>query len=455
MTAQVTTFDHRDAGTARESWRGAPQWQAMPALAPDWLAEHDLVLVVAAHPDDETLGAGGLLARAAADGVRTEVVVLTAGERSHPDSPTHSPERLARLRREELHAAVRALSPRCAAVLLGLPDGEVAAHLDLITAHVVERLRGARRPLVVAPWRGDGHPDHEAAGRAAATAAQRTDADLLEYPVWFWHWGSPTDAPWDVLRALPLRGPERSAKSRAMQAHLTQVAPLSSAPGDEVLLSETFLAHFCDDHEVFVQATPGDTDDTALDDLHHEGREPWGVDERWYEERKRALVLACLPWRDLGDVLEVGCSTGSLAESLAGRAERVLAIDSSPQAVASARRRLQAAPQVRVERRRVPHEWPEGRFDLVVCSEVGYFLSPVELRGLVARVRDSLTAEAVVLLCHWRHPVYGWPLDADAVHTAFVDDLTGDGTARVAVRHVERDVEVVVLATGGWPVADE
>ncbi len=57
-----------------------------------------------------------------------------------------------------------------------------------------------------------------------------------------------------------------------------------------------------------------------------------------------------------------------------------------------------------------------GRFDLVVVSEVGYFLSPARLRELLHRAEASLTDEGVVVLCHWRHPIVGWPLDGPRVH---------------------------------------
>ncbi len=111
--------------------------------------------------------------------------------------------------------------------------------------------------------------------------------------------------------------------------------------------------------------------------------------------------------------LEVGCSTGALAERLAERCHDLLAVDASPAAVEAARQRLSGHDHVRVERMQVPQDWPPGSFDLVVVSETAYFLSPRELRGLVERVRASLTPLGVVVLCHWRHRIDGWVPDAD------------------------------------------
>jgi len=98
--------------------------------------------------------------------------------------------------------------------------------------------------VIVAPWRGDGHPDHEAAGRAAAAAAGRTGAALWEFPVWFWHWGDPGDAPWRLLRPFHLDDHATRAKNDAIRAHASQTAPLSDLEGDQTLLPAEFLAHF-------------------------------------------------------------------------------------------------------------------------------------------------------------------------------------------------------------------
>ena len=90
-------------------------------------------------------------------------------------------------------------------------------------------------------------------------------------------------------------------------------------------------------------------------------------------------------------------------------------------------------------------------FDLVVVSEVGYFLSPRDLEDLVERIRRSLTPDGVVLLCHWRHPIHGWPLDAAAVHETFA----ASGLRPSQGRYVERDFEVVVLASDdSWSRSD-
>jgi precorrin-6B methylase 2 len=209
------------------------------------------------------------------------------------------------------------------------------------------------------------------------------------------------------------------------------------------------LAHFSGGHEHFLRTASADCVDDSLDRLHEEESDPWGTESRWYERRKRDLVLAMLPAPAFRMALEVGCSTGALAESLAGRAGRVVAVDSSVAALAAARRRFEQHDKVSVLELDVPHDWPQDlEFDLVVVSEVGYFLSPAELDGLVDRIVASLAPGGVVVLCHWRHQVEGWVLDADDVHRGFEDARLPP----LSATYRDRDVEIRVHAEdSGWP----
>jgi LmbE family N-acetylglucosaminyl deacetylase len=429
-------FTHDGTGTAAEVWSTDVRWDDRPPLVLDGVRR---VVVVAAHPDDESLGAGGLLATAHERGLEIDLVLLTAGELSHPRSPTHSRAQLAQRRLGEAKDALCAVAPGAAVTMLALGDGTVADSEAAVAARLVDLIGDGELTLLAAPWRHDGHPDHEAAGRAAAVAARRTDAALVEYPVWWWHWGTPGDAPWAAIRRLQLSDRARACKHLAIAAHTSQVESLSSEPGDEVPLHPGFLAHFHGSAEVYVVDAPRDT---ALDDLHRSDPDPWGVDDRWYESRKRDLTLAVLPRPSYARGLEIGCSTGALAERLADRCLDLLAVDNSPAALEAARRRLADRDHVRVDLVQVPDEWPPGVFDLVVVSEVAYFRSPRELRSLVERVQASLASDGVVVLCHWRHRVDGWVPDARAVRSAF----TADDRLPVQATYRDRDVEIVVLA---------
>lgn len=430
-------FRHDRPGTPASTWTTT-------------LAAHDVarlhlpstpgrLLVVGAHPDDETLGAGGLIHTAARAGWRIEVVSATAGEGSHPDSPTHPPAVLEHVRRHELTQAIDRLAPGAEVACLGLPDGSLGGRVEELVGALVAMIGTDGEDVVLcAPWRRDGHPDHEAAGLAAAIAAARTDARLLEYPVWMWHWATEGDVPWPLARHLRLDETVRAAKGSAVAAHASQVEPLSPAPGDEVMLDASVLAHFRRDSELFFELDEPVPDD-ALERVHRERPDPWQV-ESDYERRKRALSLASLPREHYERALEVGCSVGALAVDLAARCDHLLAIDSSETAVAAAAERTRALPGVEIRRAQVPAQWPTGTFDLVSISEVGYFLSPRQLAAVVERSIASLTATGHLLLCHWRHQPVGWPLAGPAVHEAFL--ATG---APVLVEHHEPDFVLHVL----------
>lgn len=242
-------IDVRATGLPEERWES---WRRR--CAPLRLCDWPRLIVVAAHPDDEALGAGGLIAMARAAGIAVTIVTVTDGEASHPDSPSHGPSRLAELRVRESRSAARELGAY-APVRLGLPDGGIASRED--------RLRGELRALLgdihedgavcAATWRYDGHPDHETVGRAAAAACAATNTALLEYPVWMWQWAAP-DHP-RLRRCAPVRlslsPAAHAAKCRALACFRSQFLPLSDDPADAPILPAHVLRRFTGPTEIY------------------------------------------------------------------------------------------------------------------------------------------------------------------------------------------------------------
>lgn len=152
--------------------------------------------------------------------------------------------------------------------------------------------------------------------------------------------------------------------------------------------------------------------------------DPWGFRSRWYEARKRALTLACLPDERYAHAYEPGCANGELSAALAARCEKLLVSDGTPAAVRLARERLAAQTHVDVVQAWVPQDWPDEQFDLIVISELGYFLDRESLELLAAKARDSLREGGTVLACHWRRPIAGFALDGDAVHDVLCTRLS-------------------------------
>lgn len=184
-----------------------------------------------------------------------------------------------------------------------------------------------------------------------------------------------------------------------------------------------------------------------FDRLYGESADPWDFAGRWYEARKRQLLLACLPRERFRSAFEPGCSTGHVTVELADRCDEVLATDVTDEALRTARSQVAGHPGVRVERLRVPDEWPPGRFELVVLSELAYYLDEDRARALGAAAAGSLTSDGVVVLCHWRHPVDDYPLSGDRAQE-LVRSSTG---LAVQVSHVEEDFLLDVLVPAGAP----
>ncbi|WP_127473027.1 bifunctional PIG-L family deacetylase/class I SAM-dependent methyltransferase [Microbacterium sulfonylureivorans] len=442
-------FSHLDPGTPESDWQEALRARTLVDLEDDV----DFLVVVAAHPDDETLGAAGLMARASSRGTPVVVVVASDGEGSHPMSPTHTPEQLSSLRRRETEEAVSRVAPGSDIRFLGLPDGELHEHTARLRAQLVAVVDGAPaasadRVIVAAPWSGDGHRDHRIVAEVVASVCAPRGLLHVAYPIWAWHWGGADDVPWVRARVLRLRDEERERKRRAIACHTTQIEALSSQQGDEVLLHAGMRSHFERDVEVFLgeREEPAVSDglDAAWFDAFYDrnGDDPWGFETRWYEERKRAILLASLPESRLGAVLEVGCATGILTAELARRSERVVAMDAAEAAAAKARERLRGDPRVTVLRAAAPDDWPIGEFDTVVLSEVGYYLSGPDLRRLLHHIAGSLSERGCVVACHWRHPVAEYPLSGDDVHDA-LNEMIGWQTL---VSHRERDFVLEVFA---------
>jgi LmbE family N-acetylglucosaminyl deacetylase len=212
-----------DGGTPVERWTG---WDhPFPPLD---LAGCPGLTIVAPHPDDETLGFGATAAMLAAAGVDVQVVSVTDGGAAYPGLDDQGRAALEGVRRAEVRQAADVLGAGDL-VRLQLPDGAVACQEKWLTKRITELL--SHFPAgrwCAATWRGDGHPDHEAVGRAAVAAAARSGAVLLEYPVWMWHWARPDDpaVPWRRARRIPLTEAALVAKKSAAQCFSSQIKPM-------------------------------------------------------------------------------------------------------------------------------------------------------------------------------------------------------------------------------------
>jgi LmbE family N-acetylglucosaminyl deacetylase len=252
----VVSFDAHAGGTPSILWETDYRFTLAAEADLDEIRE---LVVIAAHPDDETLGAGGLIALAADRNVPITVIVVTDGSASHPSSMSVTTQRLRALRAEEVRTAVARLAPDARIAWLGYPDGRTDDFAPQIEQRLIEELaRVDPHAHIVVVWTGDGHSDHEAVGRIVNRVAA-PEATIWSYPIWLWHWGHPDaeSLPWDRVLAVPLTDRILDRKEYAISAYVSQIEPLSDAVGDERMLEPEVLEHFRRDRELFLLARAG------------------------------------------------------------------------------------------------------------------------------------------------------------------------------------------------------
>ena len=199
-----------------------------------------------------------------------------------------------------------------------------------------------------------------------------------------------------------------------------------------------------------LETGPGTLGSGYFDAMYQAASDPWGFENRWYERRKYALSLALLPAERYRSAFEPGCSIGVFSEQLASRCDALLCCDVAAAPVRAAAERTRGLPQVRVERRELPGQWPAGRFDLIVFSELLYYFGDHDLERLLNHAAASLQPGGTLLAVHWRHPVADYPRSGDDVHGAIAAQ---PGLARL-VSHAEPDfLAEVYLRSDGAPVS--
>lgn len=241
--------------------------------------------MIAPHPDDESIGCGGLIARLCDLRQPVAAVLLTDGAMSHPASERWPQSARVALRLAEFHAALRALGVDAASVhAMGWPDGAlpgtdapgfagaVSALTDCLAACLADFLADSRTArhadypadrsptTLLVPWRRDPHPDHRAASAIARASNARLErpARVLEYPVWTQQRGSVGDQPrsdeatqWSVDIAAVI-----DCKLLAIAAHLSQLGGVIDDDPSGFVLPPEMLARCAQPIETFYEVTP-------------------------------------------------------------------------------------------------------------------------------------------------------------------------------------------------------
>jgi LmbE family N-acetylglucosaminyl deacetylase len=219
------------------------EWLSTLCDLSSWNPPRVPTLIVAPHPDDETLGAGGMIVRLRLQNVPVTVVAVSNGENAYSDV-----RELGKVRQREQNEALARLGIYPESIYrLNLPDRNLSKWEESLE----KSLSAFASPglHVVAPWSRDFHPDHEACGRVAERVALKYGLKLTFYLFWTWHRGVPNMLDGSSLISLKLTEEERRIKLFALSAHLSQLEHPSGAP----ILSRELLRPAEREFEVYLR----------------------------------------------------------------------------------------------------------------------------------------------------------------------------------------------------------
>ena len=175
--------------------------------------------------------------------------------------------------------------------------------------------------------------------------------------------------------------------------------------------------------------------ESYFDALYKDNTDPWQYKTRWYEKRKRDICLAILPQSQYKNAIELGCGNGVLSELLAQRCQALVSIDGNQRAVQLTKARLAEVSHVKVIQGVIPNRlmtlkdavmeaYPlsdgmstnKSPFDLIVISEILYYLSPNDIDTVIAWTQQNLAIGGTLLCCHWRYAIDSFAMTGETVH---------------------------------------
>lgn len=387
-------------------------------------------LILSPHPDDESLGCGGMIALLRKNGVPVHVAFITDGAASHPNSLQFPPHKLAALRKQEATTACKALGIDADALyFFEQADGKLSGSLTEKSAILAEKLAKIiekwKFKSIFVPYKNDAHADHKATWKLAQLAVQQSNhkPTLVEYPIWLWKNGKQGDYPnaseYNFFRLNIIEVQAR--KERAIAAHKSQVTRFIDDDPEGFCLTPELLEPFLGPEEYFFfpkKAAAHSLTKDYFDILYQQQPDPWNFEQSTYENEKYRETLKVLDAL-YGSALEIGCSVGVLTHKLAERCAKLLAVDISEKPLKIAEKRCENQPQVTFKALDISKEFPSNAYDLILISEVGYYLTEQKLLKLYQNCQKSLNNQGQILLVHWTGFVEEYPLSGREVHKLF------------------------------------
>jgi len=408
-------------------------WSGATLINPDTFKNIKTCLVMVPHPDDESLGCAGLISTLIAKEVEVHLILTTDGSKSHTNSASYPANRLAALRLNELKCALKLLNVKeenCS--FYEAPDAAMPAKgepgFDTLVIRLKSDLIKISPDLIVVPYELDPHCDHRATHQLLISALEQAKIarpKIWEYPIWLYEHAEQEDIPklqHGELLALEIND-YLDLKSKCINAHQSQVSRLIDDDPTGFILKPEVIANFLQEHEYFMERKrinpDGTLSESYFEEMYSKNADPWNFETSAYEKKKYNATIAAIPNRDFKNGLEIGCSIGVLTEKITSLCRNLIAIDISQTALQQAKERLKDSPKVSFRLGGIPGAFPKGNFDLIIMSEVGYYLSMPDLLITREKILNALDVGGVLVLVHWTHFVADYPLSGDDVHEAF------------------------------------
>jgi len=159
--------------------------------------------------------------------------------------------------------------------------------------------------------------------------------------------------------------------------------------------------------------------------LYAANPDPWDFETSVYERNKYRATLEMLAGQHFSAALEIGCSIGVFTKLLAEQCDSLLAVDIAPTALATARSRCATLSHVTFENRQIPANWPAQKFDLMLFSEVLYFLSPADIAATASQACASALPGAIALLVNYTEQI-NEPCSGDEAANHFISAAGGN-----------------------------
>ncbi|MFC4211232.1 bifunctional PIG-L family deacetylase/class I SAM-dependent methyltransferase [Pedobacter lithocola] len=390
-------------------------------------------MILVPHPDDESLACAGLICLLKESGTQFKIILTTDGSRSHPNSLTYPSEKLAALRKLELEQVLQVLdlNPNVLACYNSADSAMPAkgeTGFNELASKLTNDITSFQPDLVLVPYELDPHRDHRATWQLLMAALEKGNTQrpkIWEYPIWLYENAAESDIPKLSEQELKLIDVTKyiEIKRNCIAAHASQTTNLIDDDPTGFMLSEEMMSNFTNGREYFMERKKINPSSTLTEDyfdtLYSGNGDPWNFEKSEYEQKKYRNSIASIPSKTYNNALEIGCSIGVFTAMLLQYCNNLLAMDISSTALAKAKERLANNPKVEFLLGSIPSDFPNKMFDLIVMSEVGYYLAKDDLLTTRTLILNQLNVDGILLLVHWTHFVVDYPISGDDVHECF------------------------------------